>query len=96
MPPSTQAAARLRGLLASGRGGLCSGRGSSLLADGGSLVRDELAGVEAERVVVDTAEIPEEEAEEDRACEDIEDAVPVISEVTVMTLPPSAHAQAIG
>ena len=39
-------------------------------------MRDELAGVEAERVVVDAAELPEEEAEEDGACEDIEDAVP--------------------
>lgn len=35
-----------------------------------------LARVQAEGVVVDPADLPEEEEEEDRSCEDIEDAVP--------------------
>ena len=36
----------------------------------------ELAGVEAEDVVLDAAELPEEEEQEERARDDVEDAVP--------------------
>lgn len=52
------------------------GRSSLLGVSGVGMDVGVLARVEAEDVVVDAAELPQEEEEEERAREDIEDAVP--------------------